>query len=343
MEYIDLRSDTVTRPTREMITAMAGADAGDDVYGDDPTVNLLQELAAEKMGKEDSLFVPSGTFGNELAILTHADRGDEVIIAESNHIVQHEVGAPTFLAGVQLRLLNDNNGSINIREAEKLIRPPDIHFPKTGLICTENAHSNGTVLDLEEMEELYRLGKKYGVPVHLDGARIFNAATFLRVEAKQIAKNCDSVMFCLSKGLCSPIGSILCGTKKFISRARKYRKLMGGGMRQVGYIAASGIISLEKMTKRLREDHKLARYLAKKLEAVAFIKVLRERLDINMVFFKVRREGFNHQDFVNYMEKNRVKINPPLGGEYRFVTHYWINREDIDQTVDLILKYKTGE
>ncbi|MGM0365445.1 MAG: low-specificity L-threonine aldolase [Actinomycetota bacterium] len=339
MDSIDLRSDTVTWPTAQMIEAMAKARVGDDVYGDDPTVNRLQEMAAAAAGKEASLFVPSGTFGNQLAILTHTRRGDEMITGEGNHIVQHEVGAPAFIAGVQLRTVKDFHGRLDLDEVASLIREEDIHHPRTGLICTENAHSDGTVLGLDEMESLYRLGAGRGIPVHLDGARIFNAAHCLGADARDIAAHCDSVMFCLSKGLCCPVGSMLCGEQEFINRAKKFRKLLGGGLRQAGYIAACGIIALEKMVSKLGADHENAKYLARLLGDVDGIQVETDRLDINMVFFRIEAEGFNQDGFTGFLLENGIKINPVMDGFYRLVTHYWIKKDDIDITVEKIREY----
>lgn len=327
MRFIDLRSDTVTEPTPAMKKSMMNARVGDDVYGDDPTVNKLQEIAAKKLGKEASLFVPTGTFGNQLAILTHTFRGDEIIIPEDNHIVVHEVGAPAVISGVGLRSISSDNGKVDIKELENKFRSDDIHFPRTGLICTENAHSNGKVVPVSNMEEVYLFSANRGIPLHLDGARIFNAAVYLGIEPVSIAKYCDSVMVCLSKGLCSPVGSVLAGSREFINRAKKNRKMMGGGMRQAGYLAAPGIISLEEMTERLKDDHDLAAYLADCLEETGYFEIDRNRLDINMVFCRILKEDFDQQKMTEYLFANMIKINPSYKGEFRFVTHYWIDRE----------------
>ena len=240
MKYIDLRSDTVTLPTELMKKAMLNAELGDDVYRDDPTVIELETLASEMMGKEAGLFVPSGTFGNQLALLTHTNRGDEVILQADCHIKKYEVGASSVIAGVQLCGIE---GEMNIEKINQAIRGEDIHFPRTSLICLENATGFGRVLSIDYMKAVYQLAKKQNINVHLDGARIFNAALALNVDVKEISKYADSVMFCLSKGLCAPIGSMLVGSKAFIERARKNRKLMGGGLRQVGIIAACGVVA----------------------------------------------------------------------------------------------------
>lgn len=329
MRFIDLRSDTVTAPTQEMREAMFRAEVGDDVYGDDPTVNHLEKFAAEILGKEAALFVPSGTFGNQLALLTHCKRGNEVILGEDCHIVMHEVGASSVIAGVQLRTVKSHNGAMDPKEVRSKIRLEDIHFPETGLICMENAHSNGRVIPLETMEEIYNTAKEYNVPVHLDGARVFNAASYLNVDVKDITKYCDSVNVCLSKGLCAPVGSILAGSKEFIERARKGRKLMGGGLRQAGFLAAAGIIALEKMTKRLHEDHDNAVLMGKELSKIPGIKVNMDDIHINMVFFDMTETGYDSNKLAEEFYSRGIKINPEEDGLVRFVTNYWVTREDV--------------
>lgn len=336
MRFIDLRSDTVTMPTDEMRNAIANAEVGDDVYEDDPTVNKLEKLAAEKVGKEAAIFVPSGTFGNQLALFTHCLRGEEVIIGKDNHIVIHEVGASAVISGVQLRTLETHNGLINPIEIEKAIRVDDIHEPETSLICVENAHGSGSVIPLENLKQIKKIAEKYSIPVHMDGARLFNAATFLNVDAKEIASCCDSVMFCLSKGLSAPAGSMLAGSKKFIKSARKKRKLMGGGMRQIGILAAAGIIALEKMTLRLNEDHQNAKYLAEELSKLPGINVKFDRNDIDMVFFEMSEETIKEDIFVNKLYEKNIKIGGVENGEYRFVTHIGVTKEDIDYVINCI-------
>lgn len=328
MKWIDLRSDTVTLPGEEMRAAMANAEVGDDVYGDDPTVNRLEEIAARRLGKEAAIFVPSGTFGNQLSILTHTLRGDEVIIPASNHIIVHEAGASAVIAGVQMRTLDCDDGMPSVDRILKAIRGEDLHYPRTGLICLENAHSSGRVLPMEYMKEVYSIARERAIPVHLDGARIFNAAVSLGIDAREIASKADSVMFCLSKGLGAPIGSMLVGTKDFIARARKGRKIMGGAMRQAGIIAAAGIIAIEKMIDRLGEDHENARYLAKKLGEIEGVEIMRDRLDINMVFFKL--DSGRPKAIVEELHRQGIKINPPEGDEWRLVTNLDVSRSDLD-------------
>ncbi len=338
MKYIDLRSDTVTWPTDEMRNAMSLAEVGDDVYGDDPTVNELEEMAAGLLGKEAALFVPTGTMGNQLAVFTHINRGDEVIIPEDNHIVVHECGAAAIISGANLRCLPSDKGMMDLKKVEQTIRfGIDIHEPRTGLICTENAHSSGVVHPLSYMEELYLIAKKNNIPVHLDGARIFNAATYLGVEAKEIAQYADSVMFCLSKGLCAPIGSMLVGSKDFIAQARRKRKILGGGMRQAGILAKAGIIALEKMTKRLREDHETALYLAELLDKIPELEVYKSDVHINMVFFRIKKD-MDPNNITDGFKKHGILVNPPENGIMRLVTHYYIGKDQIDKTIDVFKK-----
>lgn len=332
MKCLDFRSDTVTLPTDKMRKAVAEAIVGDDVYGDDPTVNRLEELAASMLGKEAALFVPSGTFANQVAILTHTNRGDEILVGHDSHIIMHEVGAAAVIAGVQLNLVNSVLGHFDIYELEKKIRSTDdIHYPTTGLICVENAHGSGKVVSLENMREVYETAKKKNIPVHLDGARIFNAATFLGVSVKDIAKHADTINACLSKGLGAPIGSVLIGTKAFITKARKNRKLMGGGMRQAGIIAAAGIIALEEMTKRLQEDHENAKYMADLLSRIEGVEIIWDRLDINMVFFKIEDGIIEEKELVGRLLEKSTKVNGTEDGEYRFVTHLNTNKEDVEK------------
>lgn len=334
MKFIDLRSDTVTMPTDEMRQAMANAEVGDDVYGDDPTINKLEKLAAEKVGKEAAIFVPSGTFGNQLALFTHARRGQEVIIGKNNHIVVHEVGASAVIAGVHLRTLETDNGAMNPKDVEKAIRVDDIHEPETGLICVEEAHGCGAVVPLETLKEIKQIAERHSIPVHMDGARIFNAAASLGVDAKEVAACCDTVMFCLSKGLSAPAGSMVAGSKVFIDRARKNRKLMGGGMRQVGILAAAGIIALEKMTLRLHEDHENAKYMAERLSEIPGVEVIKDRLDIDMVFFKMGEDVIPEKVLVEKLYEKNIKINGAEDGEYRLVAHIGVKREDIDYVIN---------
>lgn len=266
-KWIDLRSDTVTQPTQQMREAMYQAQVGDDVYGDDPTVNQLEKKAAEMMGKEAALFVASGTMGNAVAVMSHTKRGDEIILSDTAHIVAHEVGGAAVLAQAFIRTLHFENGIFDAEQMAAAVRDSsNIHFPPTGLICVEEPLATGKVVPLNVLQEVYRMAQQKGIPVHMDGARIFNAATALGVDVKEIAACADSVMFCLSKGLCAPVGSMLVGSKEYIDRARRNRKMLGGGMRQCGFLAAAGLVALDVMTKRLGEDHENARYMAQRLQ-----------------------------------------------------------------------------
>ncbi|KAF0227567.1 MAG: threonine aldolase [Erysipelotrichaceae bacterium] len=338
MKTIDLRSDTVTQPTQAMRNAMANAEVGDDVYGDDPTINELETYAAQLVNKEAALFVPSGTMGNQLALMTHTQRGDEIITGAHSHIVIHEVGAIAVLSGANVRTISHPDDFITPAQLIRAIRSNDIHEPYSSVLSMENALSNGKVMPLNLMKENFEIADKNGLFVHLDGARLFNAAVALNVEVSDLTQYCDSVMFCLSKGLCAPIGSILAGSQDFIHRARKNRKLLGGGMRQAGFLAAAGLIALKEMRLRLHEDHENAKYLAQKLLDSGLVTLNIEDVQINMVFFDFIDSHFNHDDFSDYLLKNGVKINPDFP-TYRFVTHYWVSKEDIDFVVDLIKHY----
>ena len=335
MDFIDLRSDTVTHPTDEMRKAMAAAPVGDDVYGDDPTVRRLEELAAKTLGKEAAMFVPSGTMGNQVAIMTHTRRGDEVICSENAHIVIHEVGATAVLSGVCLRTVKSDDDQLTAEAVERAVRPDDIHMPRTGLVEMENALSNGRVMPLEKMKEVYEAAHRHGLPVHLDGARIFNAAAALGVEARAIAQYGDSVMFCLSKGLCAPVGSMVCGDADFIARARKNRKILGGGMRQCGFLAAAGLVALDVMTKRLGEDHENARYMAQRLQKMPGVSLDLDAVELNMVFFKLDAPQQVIDTLPQKMYEQGIKINGVEDGEFRFVTTNDTNRQDIDHALDV--------
>lgn len=337
---IDLRSDTVTKPTWEMRVDMYEAVVGDDVYEDDPTVKALERKSAKLVGKEAALFVPTGTFGNQLALFTHCNRGDEVILGDDCHIVQHEAGSAAIIAGVQLRTINTDKGRMDAAEIERRIRKTrDIHFPETSLICLENAHSNGRVLSLDHMAQVHALAQANHVPIHLDGARLFNAAAHLGVEATQLTRYCDSVMFCLSKGLCAPVGSILAGSTQFIAEARRKRKIMGGGMRQAGVIAAAGMVAIHRMIEKLPGDHALAQKLGKGLSDIEGVHVNMDDIHINMVFFTLP-ERYDPEAFIAYLLKNEVKVNGPENGCWRFVTHHDVHEEDIDKVLELIRSYK---
>jgi threonine aldolase len=323
-----LRSDTVTRPTPSMRKAMAEAVVGDDGYRDDPTVRELEALSSTLLGKEAALFVPSGSFGNELAVFTHCERGDEVILAEDCHIVQHEAGAAAVIGGVQLRTVAPEADSIPADAVlDRLRDPSDYHAPRTGLVCLENATSRGRVATLKAMDGPSEAARSAGVPVHLDGARIFNAAIALGAKPSDIAARADSVMFCLSKGLAAPIGSMLAGKRDFIEEARKKRKVMGGQLRQCGVLAAAGLVALREELPRLGEDHETARMLARSIASIPAIDVDIESVHINMVFFRhiaAAKPGSPALDgsvIVEGLRKRGILVNPPHQGVWRIVAH----------------------
>ena len=323
---IDIRSDTVTKPTEAMRKAMAEAEVGDDVYGDDPTVIKLEKLGAKMLCKEAALFVPSGTFGNQLALFTWCQRGTEVLLGEECHIIQHEAGAASIIAGVQTRPIPAPDGILISRALRERLRKQDLHAPATSLICIENAHSLGRSVPLAAMDEVRAIADEWNIPVHLDGARIFNAAAALKCEAGDIAARADSVMFCLSKGLCAPVGSLLAGKKKFIDEARLKRKIMGGGMRQAGILAAAGIIALEGQSTRLEEDHRRAKKIAQELAKIPGLIINPRETEINIVFFTwpPAEDKKTAGRIMEVFRKHKIILNPPERGVFRFVTHYWI-------------------
>jgi threonine aldolase len=335
MKIIDLRSDTVTFPTPDMRQAMATCPLGDDVFEDDPTMLRLEALAAKTLGKEAALFVPSGTFSNQLALFTHANRGDEVIVDQNCHIVIHESGASAIIAGVQLFTLESDNGIWNLDKLERVIKEQSMFTPGTRLICMENAYG-GRVLPLDYMRKVRDIAHSRGIAVHVDGARIFNAATFLGCDVSAIAACADTVSVCLSKGLCSPVGTVLVGSRPFIESARRKRKIMGGGMRQTGVLAACGIISLDTMSQRLAEDHENARILAEGLAEIPGLVMDRSQRDINLVFFDIDDPRKDHLH--EFLAQKGVKTLPWEQG-FRFVTHHDVSREDVHAVIRLMKEF----
>ncbi|MHC2994319.1 MAG: low-specificity L-threonine aldolase [Candidatus Atribacteria bacterium] len=338
LKKIDLRSDTVTLPTNEMREAMKNAEVGDDVYQEDPTVNQLEKLAAKKVGKEAALFVPSGTMGNLIAVLTHCQSGEEVILEAESHMYYYELGGMSAVAGVVPRLIVGDKGILNPQEIKRTLREENIHYPKTTLICLENTHNRagGTIVSPKITEEICQLAHQRNILIHLDGARIFNAAIALNIEPDILAKDVDSVMFCLSKGLSAPVGSILAGSKEFIQKARKNRKLLGGGMRQAGILAAAGIIALEKMIERLEGDHKNAQILGEGLAKIEGITVDLETVQTNMVYLDLQESDMGTYDFLQKLAQYNILGSPRPPTKVRLVTHYGINREDIYTTIKAI-------
>ena len=334
-KMIDLRSDTVTLPTNEMRNAMSQAMVGDDVYGEDPTVNKLEQIAAKKVGKEAALFVSSGTMGNLISILTHCQRGEEAVLEMNSHMYYYEVGSMSAIAGVMPRLFSGNKGIPTIEAIQEAVRGDNIHFPRTTLLCLENTHNyaGGTIIPPQIMERIYRFANQRDISIHLDGARIFNASIALGVDPKTLTKYVDSVMFCLSKGLSAPVGSILAGSKEFIKKARKNRKMLGGGMRQAGIIAAAGIVALENMIERLNTDHQNARLLAEGLVGIEGIKVDLETVQTNMVYIDFSEIGLKASQFMNKLHDHHILVSPISESRFRFVTHYGISQNDIYYTL----------
>lgn len=339
MNYIDLRSDTVTKPTEEMREAMMRAEVGDDVYLEDPTVNHLQELAAEMLGKEAALFVPSGTMGNQVCLRLHTQPGQEVIMEERCHMFNAEMAAMAVVSGTLARPVRGEEGMLNWQLIEAAIRPQSLYYyAQTGLVTLENSHNfaGGTVMPVERMEEICDGARSYGLPVHLDGARIFNAATALQCDVKDIARPVDSVMFCLSKGLGAPIGSMIVGTREFINRALSVRRMFGGAMRQVGVLAAAGIIALEKMTKRLREDHDNAQFLVKGLAEIPGIKIDPEKVQTNILVFDISETGFNVHELSAKLKEQGVLASSISATEMRLVTHKDVSRSDCETALSIV-------
>jgi threonine aldolase len=340
MDWVDLRSDTVTGPTPEMREAMAAAEVGDDVFGDDPTVNRLEAMAAERMGKQAAMFVPSGTMGNLAAVLSHCQRGDEAILGDQCHTFNYEAGGIAALGGVHPHPVKTlPNGQLPLDAIEAAVRSEDLHFPVSRLVCLENTHNRcgGAVLDETYTDSVGALARRHRLKLHLDGARLFNAAAALGVPASRLAAPADSVTFCLSKALCAPVGSVLCGEQDFIHRARRIRKQLGGGMRQAGILAAAGIVALEKMVDRLPEDHRRARELARRLGEIPHVMVEDPRPPSNMVYFRLsddaRLDGTGMEEILT---RSRIKIHSVSARRIRLVLHYWVDDEGVVRTAEAI-------
>jgi threonine aldolase len=336
MKLVDLRSDTVTVPTPGMRQAMYEADVGDDVMGEDPTINRLESLAAEMLGKEAGLFVASGTMGNLVSILTHCQRGDEVIMGDHAHTFFFEVGAASVFGGLQVHIVpNQPDGMLDPRNVLDAIRGDNVHFPPTGLVCVENTQNlcGGCALSPEQMDSVCLPVKERGIPVHLDGARIFNAAIALDVDVRELTRNADSVMLCLSKGLCAPVGSIVVGSEEFIHRARRHRKMVGGGMRQAGILAAAGIVALTEMVDRLADDHRNAHVLAEGLKDVEGIGLSLHGVQTNMVFFDLVADGITPLELSAALVGEGIKVGHHGGSLFRAVAHHGIEEEDIQHVL----------
>ena len=338
-QVIDLRSDTVTLPSSEMLDAIKTIDLGDDVFSEDPTVNRLQEKAATLMGKEDAILVPSGTMGNLASILTHCARGDEIILGDQSHTFLYEAGGISAFGGIHSRQLkNHPDGTIKLDDIKNSIREENVHFPPTTLICLESTHNRcfGAPLSIEYMNQVSQIAKDNNCKVHLDGARIFNAAVALDVDVQHLVSCVDSVTFCLSKGLSSPVGSIVCGSHDFIKRVRHIRKALGGGMRQAGIIAGFGEIALNQMIEQIKKDHDMASTLSKGLASIDGIKINLDQVYSNIIYFRLDEAKSDLSDqLITIMEERGILFFEVSPNRYRLVTHYGINSDDIEKVLTI--------
>jgi threonine aldolase len=337
MDWIDLRSDTVTLPTAEMRQAMAEAKLGDDVYREDPTINRLESMASSLLGKESGLFIPSGTMGNLAAIMVHCGRGDEIILGDRSHTFLYEAGGVAALGGIHPRqVMNQPDGSLDLDEVRQAIRSDDVHFPVSRLVVLENTHNRcgGVALSVEYTQSMAELVHQNGMQLHLDGARIFNAAADLGIKAVDLAKPVDSVTFCLSKGLCAPVGSVLCGSSEFINQARRIRKQLGGGMRQAGVLAAAGIISLETMVDRLGQDHLRAKRLAQGLSGISGLILDPGSPYTNMVFLTLDDDiKIPASQVERQLMEFGVKVSAINDRRFRLVTHFWVDDSGVKKAI----------
>jgi threonine aldolase len=341
MRIVDMRSDTITQPTASMRRAMFEAEVGDDVFGEDPTVNRLEEMVALRLGKEAALFVASGTMANLVSQLTHCGRGDEIILGDQSHMFYYEQGGSAALGGIHPRSLeNQPDGTMALADIEAAIHPDDVHFPRTKLIVLENTHNrcNGSPLGVGYMHTVAELARRYGLKLHVDGARLFNAAIALGVEAKDPVAEADSVSICLSKGLAAPVGSVVGGTKDFISKARRNRKVVGGGMRQAGILAAAGIVALTEMVDRLADDHINAKRLANGLANVKGLSIDPDRVSTNIVYVDVTRKDMTAPILSERLDSRGVRVLPTGPKRLRAVTHYHVTSADISLVLDIISK-----
>jgi threonine aldolase len=336
MPILDLRSDTVTLPTPAMREAIFHADLGDDVFAEDPTINRLEAMTAERLGMEAALLVVSGTMGNIICVLTHCARGEEVILGNSSHIFLNEAGGMSALGGIFPHTIpNLPDGTMLPEDIVAAIRSENIHFPRTRLICLENTHNRcyGAALTPEYTAAVVSLAKKRGISVHLDGARIFNAAVALNVDVRELTLGVDSVNVCLSKGLAAPVGSMICGSKEFIGQARRIRKMLGGGMRQAGIIAAAGIVALETMVDRLAEDHVNARRLAEGISRIPGLFTEPGRVRTNILYIDLTDHRFSDDEFMTLLEKQGLRLSHPGPARFRMLTHYGIGATEIDEAL----------
>jgi threonine aldolase len=343
MQTFDFRSDTTTHPTEKMRQAMASAKVGDDVYGEDPTVNALEQKAAEMLGKEAGLYVTSGTMGNLLAVLAHCARGEEAIMGTQGHTFLHEAGGVSVVGGVVIHTIpNQADGTLALKDLENALRnPEDAHEPISKLVILENTQNacGGIPISLEYTQSVAAFARKHGLLLHMDGARIFNASVALGIPVSQLVAPADSITFCLSKGLCAPVGSVLCGNEAFISKARRLRKMLGGGMRQAGIIAAAGIVALDEMVDRLSEDHRRAFALAEGMRSNSKVHLTKNSPQTNMVFFKLDESvALSMSDFLEAMKQEGVLLMDSGPGEYRMVTHNDITDKGVEVSLEAFKK-----
>jgi len=341
MRIVDLRSDTITQPTPSMRRAMAGAEVGDDVFGEDPTVNRLEEMAAERLGKEAALFVASGTMANMVSLMSHCGRGDEIILGDRAHTFLYEQGGSAAIGGIHpWTVPNQPDGKLALNDIEYAIRADNDHFPRTRLIVLENTHNrcNGSPLDAGYMQAVRKIARNHGLKVHVDGARIFNAATALGVEARDLVSEADSVTFCLSKALAAPVGSVVCGAKDYIAKARRARKVLGGGMRQAGILAAACIVALTEMVDRLKDDHDNAHRLAEVLAGINGLSVDPECAKTNIVYINIENSDLTSQVLTERLNTEGVRLLPTGPRKMRAVTNYHVTSDDIEYALGVFSK-----
>jgi threonine aldolase len=339
-KIIDFRSDTVTKPSKEMREIMVFAEVGDDVYGEDPTVNKLQTMVADMLKKEDALFVSSGTMGNQLCLKCHTEPGDEVIVERDAHIFQFETAAPSIISNVQIFPIPGKYGMMKLQDIEDSIRPDIYYYPKTKLICLENTHNKagGTIIDFNYIKDVRTLANLHGLKMHLDGARLWNASIETGIKMEEYSEYFDSISLCLSKGLGAPVGSVIAGTKSFIEKAKKFRKILGGGIRQSGILAAAGIYAIENNFKNLSQDHRRAKEIGKFLESIEFVDIDVESVQTNMVIFGFKDINYNISEKLRILKENNFLASQLGKNRIRMVTHLDITDNDIDRAIDLMKK-----
>ncbi|MBI1807535.1 MAG: low-specificity L-threonine aldolase [Ignavibacteria bacterium] len=337
MKYIDLRSDTVTKPSRQMLEAMMRADVGDDVFGEDPTVNALQQRVAAMFGKEAALFVPSGTMGNEICIKVHTQPGDEIIVEQESHIFVYETAAPSLLSGVQMKTIAGRRGVITVEQIHQAVRPKAYYLPTTRLICVENTHgrSAGSIVPIEAMQRIRAFAISEKIAMHLDGARIWNACVVTGISPKEYAQHFDSLSVCFSKGLGAPVGSIIIGDREFVQQARKYRKLFGGGMRQAGILASAALYALDHNIERLNDDHQKASTFALGLGSLKQLEIDMNEVQTNMVFVDIMKTGKTQDEVLNLLKSKGILLTPERSSSIRAVMHLDVSMDEVTEAVSV--------